>query len=579
MALCGASVSGDFEAVPPEAGDFEAVSGPVVNLLPVDSLADRLGVLSSFAVTMIQGTVKVALAFVFFVILLFIALIVLKLVGNRIKWEKLDMKDPDDKKMKLAGLAVRAIDTLLVTFMLLLPFYGSLAVLMPSVYVSSGTVSAPVDDNMIVASTAVYSEGDSMQDIVDAINHHPLVSAYRIGPTDWVMRSLSDMGGDLENVNAIEAADTISRLTGLLTAASNVDGDERYEILLQICDILKDDVIGKDWCYSLVIAAKSDFEKMVDEAAKNDPDAAEIRTYLDMLDMSREEFDANATAIVDFISYAIDNNFDKFYETSDYTALSEDFYKELGSLINCSKQAISLKKLFYINAAEELYYDKISDMITDSYDSDEDERRALATAFVDTYFKDGKVNKKDYAREGEAFMLAIFSRSYSDSVDAFVRHPLFGAESMKEHINSSVAIDNYDINNSMYHHINPDFLTNNEKINTYLHNGMDSFEKISITDARYSDYMRSVFSLISYTDEKDSTDQLCFISTSEKTLKVLLDQEKADKFESSAISFPESVYSALTAMYELSKDSAFVNKEISISYIHTLSRYKKDASL
>ncbi len=475
-----------------------ALSGVVCNLIPKEMFAE-MGALASFAENLVQSFIKVALAFAFFSIFLLIGLIVLKLVGNKINWDKLDMADPENKKLKLAGMGIRAIDTLLVAFMLLLPFYGTISLLTPTFVVVSSSSTGEMN-TVRTADAAELSPESTAFDFnstLNAIDSHPLVAAYKAGPGDWVMRSLSDMGKDTGNLNAVEAAKTLGEAVTIINSLSNVDTETRYQLLSELCVLLEEKAVHEDWCYDFVNAIKTELEaqlKLHGDADTND--AAEIKAMLDLFNMTREEFESTASTVLKFIPYAIENGFIDFYKTSDYSLLSNEFYTKLGELLNSGKQIIAAKKLIYTEKASVLF----EGLNPDGFYSEEDLNNAKNKAheFVNKYFGDGKVDKKDYAKEGEAFMIIFFDFSYPDMIDAFLRHPLFGSESVEGFVDSKSAglmfPDYYvDYESDIYKHFE-----SNEKVTEILKKSLKTFENTSITEDRFSHYMYLITSTEAY---------------------------------------------------------------------------------
>ncbi|MBQ4067302.1 MAG: hypothetical protein IJD22_06630 [Clostridia bacterium] len=544
------------------------LSGPISGLVPTDGFADDFGVFSSFAENMLQSIIKVILAFVLFVILLLIALIVLKLVGNRIKWDKLDMKDPEDKKLKLSGMAVRAIDTLLVTFMLLLPIYGSLAVIMPTATVISTTAVENGDPQ-----APAHESNTNGVDIVDAINRHPLVSAYRFGPGDWVMRGLSGMGKDSGNLNAIEAVEVFGEASSLLGRFSALNGEERFTALSDLCIFLKENAVEERWCYDLICAAKAELEKQIALVEdENDPDIAVVRNYLDLLDLSREEFEDNAGALLDFVIYALDNGFAEFYEINDYSLLSDDFYTELGSLLNSTPQAIALKKIYYFNAAQDIIHS--TDRDRDNYEY----ALSRATELMDDYFGDGTVSENEYGAEGEAFMLILNSGSSSNEIDSFVRNPLFGPDSINEFITSDLVAESWEFRFNSYFY-QKDLFKSNETVTAYFRLGLSEYADISIRESRFSDHIHNVTSVYSYCSNEKPGSTECTVIASPAAMKVLSDTCLADIIAKTVNPCGSNLRSSFDALYEMVNNGASYAEPVNIGFMPLLVHYGKNPEI
>ncbi|MBQ4323029.1 MAG: CvpA family protein, partial [Clostridia bacterium] len=143
------------------------LSGPILGMIPEIDLGD-MAAFNDFAQSFVQGLVQEVLAILLFGIILFICLVVLKIVGNHVKR---DFLKTESKGMKWGGFGIRVLDTVVVTILLLLPLYGTLATYVtPAAKVSEMAWGAD--------STAVK--------LLSQVANNPIVSLYKAGPAAWV---------------------------------------------------------------------------------------------------------------------------------------------------------------------------------------------------------------------------------------------------------------------------------------------------------------------------------------------------------------------------------------------------------
>lgn len=401
------------------------LAGPVMGLLPMDSAEQQSAFMDSLTQSVVEGIIQVVLSLVLFFLVLLTLLIVFKCVGNRLKWaEKLDAWDKEKKSLRFAGMGIRALDTLVVTLMLLVPFYGVLA-----------SAVAPVSQVQQL-SKEEGEEGGTLSNYMESIANHPLLGLYKGGPAAWVMGELSKMDVIGVDVSISDIGFDIEGLVVRYERFNNTSGAERYAALEDLNQYTRDKFVNKTWVYNLICACKDEMNNQLELV--DDPEVkTQAKELISLLDMTQAEFSGNATAVLDFITYALNNNFKEFYDTSDYSLLSQKFYTELGELLNYSDQARALKKYFLLQAASSMYseyYCVDADRYYDSPDYDALVKKAeqKAQALIKNHFKDGKVAKKDWAKEGEAFMMILFEGDCTTLMEAFARHPLFGADTIAD---------------------------------------------------------------------------------------------------------------------------------------------------
>ena len=377
------------------------ISMALIKLLPAD-LFSSLGFLASFVELLARGIIQVALSFVLFVLFFIICLIISKNLVKLIKVEKIEEKLAEKKGMNFLGLGIRFVDTLLVAFLVLIPLYGTLAFASPTV---SKFYSMAV------------KEPTKAGEYIECVAEHPIVMANRIGPGAWVVNSLSSFGVEEANINLAEVAETCETLLSKYTKIVESSSDEKIAACNEMNSFLRETIIEKPWCYDVLKVlgneGKAYLEKLPDSYEKS-----RITEYTVFLDISREDFKDNSIALIDFVTYTMNSGVIEYFRGGGDGKLPDEFYGELGDLINYSDHAIMLKKMIYKEVVAGIMKENPED----------------AAEYVEKYFGDGKVEEGLRDDEAKAFLVLMSEGGEYGLIEGLARHPMAGAEAASEFI-------------------------------------------------------------------------------------------------------------------------------------------------
>ncbi len=380
------------------------LSGTIAGLVP-ESVFNAMGVIKGLAKSMLTGIVQDVLSMVLFGFFLLLFLIILKIVANRVCPTKLQV---EKKAFKWGGLGVRAVDTVVVTLLILLPLYGTMAT-----YITPAAKVAGM----------AFGNDSKVVSVLNNVAKHPVVNMYKAGPAHWVYDGLTGFNvgdAELDLPKVAESVDvTMQKLNKFKNATT---GKERMQAGKELVNHLKDNVANEDWFYEVAKEASKEFEKQLKEAATPE-EAQQAQLYLDLFSAPKDEFKSSVDRILEFVSYAMDSEFVDFVEESDYEILTDKFYEEFGDALNHGPQTLSMKKMILISAAE--------NMFRAQYDAqgipvDGDAINQAATDFVEQYLQGEKLSAEEQKQEGKALTILFFESNPLAIAEGFARHPLFG---------------------------------------------------------------------------------------------------------------------------------------------------------
>lgn len=400
-------------------------SKSVIEMLPSDMLGD-LDFFSTLIMPIITNAVTVILSCVLFVVILFILLIVLKLIANRLPIDALDIDQYSPVGLRLGGMGVRALDTVLVTLMLLLPIYGTASLFSPIATVALS--AADVDEPEII-------------ETVEAVDDNFCVNFYKAGPGEWVLSSLSKTGSGTATVDIKEISHNLAEIVALYDEFLEADSNkERADALLDLAEYLEQNVVSEEWFHGLLEASVSEINTQIKTSSSKN--AKELRKYKDILDADPQAVTESLISAVDVVKTAIkDEDFIEFMKDKkkDYNDLSRDFYKDVGDLLNENREIRDAKRILIEEKAEAMFIAYGNAYPSHMFPSDVKSSKArteyakeLAEEFVDEYYDNGKVSSADEDAEGKAFMILMFETDYRKIRYAFSIHPLFGEGALRE---------------------------------------------------------------------------------------------------------------------------------------------------
>lgn len=477
------------------------LSGTVAGMIPEISFKE-MGPFADLAKTLVQGLTQDVLAIVFFGVVLFILLIVLKVVGNHIKADELL---PETSGFKWGGFGVRLADALVVTLFLLLPLYGTIATYISPVTRAVETLAREETQAVVYLKSAAAN---------------PVVALYKAGPTAWVQDGLSGFSVGEAAVDLTDMADLLDEaLDKMERLVEAEDEEEALEAVADLNEFLRENLIEEEWFYSIVCEFTAEAERQV-EILEDGRDKELVLQLLAMLDLTQEEFEDNGIAVLDFVSYSLEGGVLDFVESRDYADLPEDFYEKFGALLNHSTQSVELKKFIVTGFASELYYQSPAyesngrnDSILsakgesttvqnehttaqDAYDAAQDAAWNSATAFVSRYWGDGKVTEKaQQIKEAEAFVIFFFDADDLNTLEAFARHPLFGAASVESFLTAEFVGDALHLGEEETQRLN-----SNPEILATLKEKLYSYETAPFAKPLFGDYAELALRMMSFAE-------------------------------------------------------------------------------
>ena len=270
----------------------------VMNMIPEISFGSGMTetVISSLVGSAITGVV----AIFFFGSILFITMIIFKLIAANVKKDKLIT---ENKPMKFAGLAVRAVDAIVMSLFLLLPFYGTIAAYAPAAETVVSMIQPTENEDADQGDFGIF--GMDIKDVIGSVTNHPVVKITNTAPFMSVYNGLAtaktETGG---SINIAEMAATMNKaVDGLKTLAEKDPSEFTAEDLEMIEDISRD-VIGSDWFYAAVTEMKDEIKDAAINKSK--PEVREFYENLTVwVEAPKEEFEKISDAVAELFSYAV----------------------------------------------------------------------------------------------------------------------------------------------------------------------------------------------------------------------------------------------------------------------------------
>ncbi len=439
-----------------------ALSGPIFSALS-SAMGESATQLRALGDGFIKGIVEIVLSFVLFVLFFIITLAVFKSVSKKINWGKLESLNKNNKGTRLAGMGIRAIDAILVSVMLLLPLYGTVAMVAPPAATlmrmslrgdgadSVMQVSNEHKNDLALsvqfaavsvrpaASVGMGTQEADVSEILDVMANHPVLVPYKYGPGAWVYSGLSTFSMNGKQVDIATAAESLEglldRFEVFIDAIETENEEKIFSATESLIDFARKKVVNQRWSYDMVMAFVGEIDGLLEQYS-DDIDAEFTKTY-DMLrplfDMTFEEYKHNAEGLLEFASWGLDKYDDlaklaKAEDFSDFTEadalnfmseLMNEVYARIGKLINHSKQAVGLKRFALQMYAEMRLFDTVPSSYT-------------ATSFIDKYYGDGFVDEEKREAEALAIITLLDAHQPLDVAAAFACHPLFGADAIIE---------------------------------------------------------------------------------------------------------------------------------------------------
>ena len=286
-------------------------------------------------IPLIDGIISGVVSIILFAIFMLIITIITKIIASRVKKDALITKE---RSKKLGGLAVRAADAVIFSILLLLPIYGTAASYIP-------TITTLMSYSEDMSSAVTYLE---------AISSHPAVNIANPAPVSAVYDSLSAFDLQGTSISLSKISKTVDETMSFFDNILEKSPEEISEQGIAVINQFEENVIYQDWFYAI---AQEGFA-----AASEAAESADISQEMEiLLDMSKEDFQANCSAILDIAEYVFEENI--FTETvnqleSDEPDLSfvysSGLDEKLGELFNSTEQTLILKSFLLSEADGEL---------------------------------------------------------------------------------------------------------------------------------------------------------------------------------------------------------------------------------
>ena len=311
---------------------------------------------------LLPSLVQAVLAVAFFAGIFFIITLIGKIIGNVVKRDALQVEHPG---LKWGGLGVRVVDAIIYTVLLLLPLYGTLGTYAPTV--------------QTVLSLAGGEGTEIISEYLGAITGHPMVDMSSNSIVGGIYGGLMDSSGTTNpdgsaNVNINEVVDAMDKTMVKFEALQNAESaEEMQEACLDLVQHLKENVVEADWSYDLINETTTVLkDEIVNSMQGASPEEIkQVETVVDMLDMTKEEFQENGVVMLEFVEYALTNNVMESLESGDMSALqNQEFVEEAATLLNATEKTTEIKKYLITETVSTIFEgDKeVVDQIMGSYD-------------------------------------------------------------------------------------------------------------------------------------------------------------------------------------------------------------------
>ena len=184
-------------------------------------------------------------------------------------------------------MAVRFVDALALTVLVLLPLYGTLATYTPALTTIMELAQEPMEDDI--------------QAYISCVVEHPVVKISGSAPCSAIYNGLSAAETESGVINVPEMMQTMSQASEVLGVMAN--GDFSVSDLEVFADLSKD-MVSQDWFYSVFSSAAESIQPLIQELGEDAP------TYLtalnDLTSLPKEEFTQCCEGILDWVSFASD---------------------------------------------------------------------------------------------------------------------------------------------------------------------------------------------------------------------------------------------------------------------------------
>ncbi|MBP3387460.1 MAG: CvpA family protein [Clostridia bacterium] len=377
----------------------KVIAPSVVALVPMEDVVKDIPISPDTVAQIIGGLIGSVISLVLFVMLMFVLTLILKLVSNAIKRRALITTQ---KGYKLGGLGVRFVDAVLYTILLLLPIYGSIQAYAPTVQSLLSFVQT--EDNEEMADIKEY---------VEVLASHPVVMMTKPSPIAAVYKGLQSFEVGDAVVNIPEIVETAKTTVSMLEDLSKKDITELGKEDLEIIDHLRDNVVDQDWFY----AVADEGIKALKEQIPADSDDEYMQMLLPLLDMDKDSFKENCTALLDIAELLIKHDIINMMQKDeiDVVKLYESgCISEALRIVNGSNQLLAIKSMVIEKVVTELF----------------GEDKAKADEFLKTLKLEKLETEEQLKKEAEAIGVLVMNQSSATILELIARHPMFTDRSL-----------------------------------------------------------------------------------------------------------------------------------------------------
>jgi hypothetical protein len=280
-------------------------------------------------------------SFVTLLLFSFLFLIFAPICKKLLSLIKSEVLDTEKTAMKWGGVFVRLFDAFIFTFLLLLPIYGSLAAYVPAIEAVLVMTEQTETSPDYTGDLTDKPESEAKL-IVSAISANPIVSIAKIPALQEVYSTVTQTTNQENNFSPAKVATSATEFLTRVEELSSNPGELSEDQLLDFIDYLQEDVLESDWFYSV---AKTSIDTMISEIPMDE--LGELPPELtNIANMSREDFQANTSAVVDFTEYALRSDILDAMISDKLTPemiMNDQFYQEFGKLLNATDQMVLLK--------------------------------------------------------------------------------------------------------------------------------------------------------------------------------------------------------------------------------------------
>lgn len=436
----------------------KVIAPSVVALVPMEDVVKDIPISPDTVAQIVGGLIGSVISLVLFVILMFVLTLILKLVSNAIKRRALITTQ---KGYKLGGLGVRFVDAVLYTVLLLLPIYGSIQAYAPTVQSLLSFVQT--EDNEEMADIKEY---------VEVLASHPVVMMTKPSPIAAVYKGLQSFEVGDAVVNIPEIVETAKTTVSMLEDLSKKDITELGKEDLEIIDHLRDNVVDQDWFY----AVADEGIKALKEQIPADSDDEYMQMLLPLLDMDKDSFKENCTALLDIAELLIKHDIINMMQKDeiDVVKLYESgCISEALRIVNGSNQLLAIKSMVIEKVVTELF----------------GEDKAKADEFLKTLKLEKLETEEQLKKEAEAIGVLVMNQSSATILELIARHPMFTDRSL------DMILDNFPMSEMLgFSGVLGEFVDTAEMTAT-LKSKLEECSKSSFGGLHFADYTNAIFAV------------------------------------------------------------------------------------